>query len=113
MSAYGTVSPRGGGALAGSSSHREYSQQTPTAPPHVRPLVEALANQRAEVMRLHEMINALTERLYPVLAPVPSSGEAKGNAPDPITLRQTIAEHTAGVTYCAGRLSDILDRLEI
>lgn len=103
-------------AAQNAQTNRTLRQDLPPAMPVMSQVQSAQSGLDSNLNALHEAINALSSRLSPVLAPLPSAPSEKNQQPIksvPSTVSQRIAESADVVSTAVRRITDLIDRLEV
>jgi hypothetical protein len=91
-----------------------YITTAKSAPPPKFGLAEALNDQNAIILELHQTISMLFERLDPVLGtPEPNGMASKEGPMNPNKMLHQVQNHNALIREARYRLTDILDRIEL
>jgi hypothetical protein len=76
---------------------------------------QAQAEMQESLSMLHEALNALEDRLQPVLTPINTSTAGRDNDPVPMapTVASRIGQHAGGTRAAATRIHALMERLEV
>lgn len=72
-----------------------------------------LEDQGKALGELHEYIDALEERLRPILSQVPGKDQERGDTVEPTSIVERVEDRTRGIRSAYHKLVSIGERLEI